>query len=890
MALTSRLAVWYRNLFRRPRVEQELDDELRAYQDLLVAEKTGMGMSPEGARRAAALELGGMEQVKEEVRDVRAGAWLFDLGRDLRYAARVLRRRPGFAGIAAVTLALGVGATAAIASLVYALFRQSLPFPDADRLVHIYQTQPGLSEYTQISYVDYRYYREHARSFSSLGAHYSAPLHFANGTESAAIIGGVVSPDYFETLGVKPVSGRFFTQDEGEVPGRDPVVVLGYQFWRSRFAGDRDVLGRVIRLNGTSFTVVGIAPPELMGVNVGRVQVSLWMPTGMLRVGYKYCDGFAPGCNILTLIGRLAPGARVAGAQAELATLARQLEASSPETNRGVGVFVMAARGADPASRRNSSRILILLGAAVSVVLLIVCANLAGLLLARNLARARELALRLSLGASRSRVVRELLAESLLLALFGGALGIGVAVLCNRLIINFYQFTYSGLPTLFTLRLHPAVLGVALGVTLATALAFGLVPALRASRTDLLTTMKDEGQSPSAGRSRLRDALVVMQVALSLVLVVDATLLIRSLRHLYEGEAFDPSHVVMVRMRPLLAGYDAQRTHAFQTEVQRRIEAMPGVISASPAAYPAIWADNTIGVWLPGSPPADPSRPTSFGTNHVGPRFFKTLGVSPVAGREFDERDIVGAPAVVIVNQALAERFWPNVNAVGQRLVVDGVASEVVGVVPNLQYRLAGEAAPPFVYESYWQGKAADAWSTESRTHILVAGDPRVMLQEIRRVIAGVDPDIPISEDQALVDRLAFEYQPVRFAETLLVGFGVLAMFLSAFGLYGVLAFRVAQRTREIGLRMALGAGPGQVARLVLHRGGALAAIGVAIGIAGALGSVRLLGSLLYGVGRGDPIAFGSAALLMVGVALAASYLPARRATRLDPLRALRHD
>ena len=890
MAMASRAASWFRNLFRRSRVERELDDELRSVRDLLVAEKIKAGMDPAGAARAAALELGALEQLKEEVRDVRAGAWLQGLGRDLRYAARALKKRPAFTAIASLTLALGIGCTASIASLVYALFQAGLPFPGADRLVHLYQVQPGQDEYTQVSYVDYRYYREHARSFVSLAAHYTAPLHFVNGNESAAIMGSVASPNYFETLGLQPARGRFFNQAEAELPGRDPVVVLGYQFWQAHFGGSPDVLGRVIRLNGAPFTIVGIAPPGLVGVAFGKNQVSLWIPAGMFRVGYKYCDGLAPGCNLVNLIGRLAPGVGVGQAQSELTTLARQLETANPQTNEGRGVLVLPARGGDPNRRSDNAQILTLLGGAVSLVLLIICANLAGLLLARNLARAREIALRLSLGASRARVVRELLAESLLLALVGGALGIGVAALCNRLILGFYQFSYSGFAMFFELGLDSTVLGVTLAVTLATVLAFGLVPALRASRTDLLTTMKDEGQSPGAGRSRLRDALVVTQFALSLVLVVDASLLIRSLRHITQGEQFDATRVATVRLRPTMVAYDSARARAFQVEVHRRLEATPGIIAASPARTPAIWVSITAKVWLPGDPPADPDRATRIAFNRVGPRFFEILGVHPTAGREFDARDGAGAPPVVIVNQAMAERLWPGGNAIGQRVVVDSVSSEVVGVVPDLQYRSAGESAVPFVYQSYWQGDPRDSWSTESVTHILVTGNPRAMLPEIRRVIASVDPDVPVSEDRALVDRLLLEYQPVRFAGTLLVWFGALAMFLSAFGLFGVLAFRVAERTREIGVRMALGAGPGQVARMVLRRGVVLAVTGVAMGVVGALASVRLLRSLLYGVPLGDPLAFAAASGLLLVIALAASYLPARRATRLDPLLALRHD
>jgi putative ABC transport system permease protein len=847
------------------------------------------GMAPDRALRAAALELGSPAHLKDEVRDVRSGAWLQSLARDLRYAGRALKQRPGFTAIAALILALGIGGTASIASLVFALFRAGLPFPGADRLVHVYQTRPGQDAYTELSYVDYRYYREHARSFTSLAAHYTAPLHFVDGNESAAIMGSVASPNYFETLGLRPARGRFFNQPEAELPGRAPVVVLGYQFWQSRYAG-RDILGRVIRLNGVPFTVVGIAPPGMVGVAFGKTQVSLWIPAAMFRVGYRYCDGLAPGCKVVNLIGRLAPGVPIRQAQGELSTLALQLEAANPQTNKGIGVLVLPARGRDPNRRAEDARTLRLLGGAVSLVLLIVCANLAGLLLARNLARARETALRLSLGASRSRIVRELLTECLLLGLLGGGLGIGVAVLSNRLILNFYQFNDSGMPVLFRLGLEPAVLGVTLALTLATVVAFGLLPALRASRTDLLTTIKDEGQSPGAGRSRLRDALVITQFALALVLVVDASLLIRSLRHIIQGEQFDAGRLVTVRLRPTLIGYDSARGRAFQVEVHRRLEATPGIVAASPARIPAIWVSITTSVWLPNDVPADPSRATRIAFNRVGPRFFELLGVRPSAGREFTARDDAAAPAVVVINEAMARRFWPGGSPLGQRVVVGGVSSEVVGVVPDLQYRFAGQAAEPFLYQSYWQASAGDPISTESVTHIRVTGNPGAMLAEIRRVIAGVDPDVPVSEDRPLADRLRLEYQPVRFAGTLLVWFGALALLLSACGLFGVLAFRVAERTREIGVRMALGANPGAVARLVLRRGVGLALTGLGVGVIAALASVRVLRGLLYGVALGDPLAFAAAAGVLLGVAVGASYLPARRATRLDPLLALRHD
>jgi len=880
------LASWLRNTFRRARVEQDLDDEMQAYVDLVADEKSRAGMPAAEARRAALLEMGGIEQVKERVRDIRAGAWLEDFTRDLRSAVRSLLRRPAFTAVATVTLALGIGATTSIASLVYALFEAKLPLPEPDRLVRVFQTQPPQRDYYYWSYVDYAYFRDHARSFSHLAASYAAPLHFAYGGESAALYGGVASPNYFETLGVRPVAGRFFLPTEGSTPGKDQVAVISYALWRDRFGQEPDIAGRVIKLNGTAFTVIGVAPPELRGTEFGRNEMSVWILSSMFRVGYRYCDGLAPGCELVQPVGRLAPGVGIAQAQAELATLARQIEIASPNTNRGRGVMVLPARGAHPQRLEQEGETVRLLGVAVCLVLLIVCANLAGLLASRNLTRARETALRLSLGAGRSRVIRELLTESLPLGLVGGGLGIGVAVLFNQVVLRFY----GGPHTYFTLALSPTVLAASTGVTLFTVLAFGLGPALRASRVDLLAILKSEGRSAASGRSRLRDALVVAQSALSLVLLVDASLLIRSLRHLYQGERFDPRQVVMMRLRPTLVGYDVARSRAFEAEVHRRLEATPGVVAASPASYAATWKSLMVTAWPPNRAPTDPEEAPRFPANRVGPRFFKVLGVRPLAGREFDERDVTGRPAVAIVNQALANRFWPAGNAVGQELVVAGVSTDVIGVVPDLEYRGAGRPADPFVYLSYWQADTSNAFAAESRTHVLVSGDPGVMLPRLRRVVAQVDPDVPINEEWTLVAFLGDQFRQVRLATTLLGYFGGFALLLSALGTYGMLSFRVTQRTHEIGVRMALGADRGRVSRQVLGRGIGLALAGFLIGSLGAWASVRLLGSMLYGVAAGDPVTIALAPLLLVGVAAAASYLPARRAARLDPLLALRHE
>jgi predicted permease len=566
--------------------------------------------------------------------------------------------------------------------------------------------------------------------------------------------------------------------------------------------------------------------------------------------------------------------------------LAKQIESAHPETNRGRGVIVTPARGADPRRRADTPNTLELLAGAVALVLLIVCANIAGLLLARNLSRAREFALRLSLGASRRRLVRELVTESLLLGLIGGGLGLAVAVMCNRVIAGFY----AGPLTWFELRLNPAVLGLALAITLGTVFTFGLVPALRASRTDLMVTLKNEGQTPSGGRSRLRDALLVLQVAVALVLAVDAILLTRSLRHVFAGERFDPNHVVVMRLRPALIGYGFARGRAFQAEVVRRLEATPGVISVSPALFAGNQANQSVSVWLPGRKPVDPDREAPVFSNVVGPQFFATLGVRPLSGREFETNDVAGQPPVVMVNEAAARRFWGSASPIGALLTVDSLTSIVVGVVPDFEYRAAGEPARPVVFRNYWQTDTTDVFLAESRTHVRVSGDPRAMLSRLREVVSAVDRDVPIADQQTLLEWLAGGFQPIRLVMTLLGYFAGLAVFLSAFGLYGVLAFRVAQRTKEIGIRVALGAGRGRVTTLILGRGVALVLTGCAIGIVGAVGSLPLLRNMLYGVESLDPLVFAVAPLLLVAVAAVASYFPASRAARVDPLLALRTD
>jgi putative ABC transport system permease protein len=531
-----------------------------------------------------------------------------------------------------------------------------------------------------------------------------------------------------------------------------------------------------------------------------------------------------------------------------------------------------------------------LLSAAVGLVLAIACANVAGLLLARGLRRRKEIAVRMSLGASRRRIVRQLVTESLLLGAAGGLAGIIVSYWAKDLLLAFYTVTDEGQRAYFTLDPDPLVLLFTCAVSLAAGVVFGLVPALHATRADVWPTLKSEGVSGPA-RTRARDVLVVGQLATSLVLLAGAGLLVRSLANVYAGPGFDPRPVLLVRLRPTLVAQTASQAKAFHAEVIRRLEAMPGVVAASPADFPPLpnWG-GPVRAWLPGHEP--PTREAAFrsANNSVGPRYFKTLGMALVEGRDFDERDRRGSPRVVIVNDTFARHFWPDGGAAGRAIVIDGLQYEVVGVARTADYHSALEAPRPFVYRNFWQRETIDTRAEDSRTHVRVAGDAARMLPAIKRAISGVDANVPISEDRPLTEWLDYAFGSARALRSMLLAFSAIAVFLSAIGLYGVLASTVSQRTREIAIRIALGAERSDVAALVVRHGTRLVAAGVVLGLAATIASARLVGSYLYGVETSDPITVAATTALLAAVAFAASGIPARRAARVDPMVALRYE
>jgi predicted permease len=870
------------------RLREELDDHIALQAD----ENMRRGVPAAEARHQAVLRIGAVEAIREDYRDEQGLAFLEHLLQDAHIAARRMRQAPGFTAAAVAVLALGLGLNSAVLSLAYALFLKPLAVDEASRIALVDQTRTGDARRGfPLSHADYTYYRDHARAFADLAAHYStSPMNVVTPGGVVNLAGSVVTANYFTLLRLQPALGRFFLADEDRVPGRDPVAVLSYDLWRTKFGGATGVVGSAVRINGTAFTVIGVAPEGFHGIVSGVSPNGVWIPTAMFGVGYRYCDGLARSCTVVSLVGRLNERVSIQDAQAEMTILARQLEATFPDTNKGLGVEVRPARGVRIDEQVQDASIVALLAGAAALVLIIASANVAGLLLARGLRRRKEIAIRLALGASRSRVVRLLLVESVSLALAGGAAGFVVAYWSTGVLRSLFGTGSSGAVNL-DLALDPRVMLAGLGVAVMTGMLTGISPALQATRQDTVGAMKDEATGAGVRRSRLRDGLIVVQVALSVVLLGGSGLLVRSCFLLHRGPGFDPEALVIVRLRPSLVGYTHERAWAFQREVIRRLEALPGVVAASPATVPPLprWGRPVRPMRLPGDA-GDPSRAFRASTTFVGPRYFATLGVGVVEGREFTGRDTSEGLRVVLVNDTLARRLWPDGRAVGSVVTIGSDRCEVVGIVRDLQWLTALETPEPIAYLNFWQQDRSKSWSQDSRTHVRVSGDAAAMLPEIRRAITAIDPEVPISEGQPLSAHVDDQFSAVRAARTMLLTFGALALVLSTIGLYAALAFAVAQRTREIAVRMALGASRADVGRLVLRRGAMMVAIGAAAGLAACVIAGPLLAHLLYGVSPRDPAGLLTGPLVLGLVALLAIWLPARRAIRLDPMTALRSE
>ncbi len=794
MSLLRNVARGLRSLFRKEQVNRELNEELGAYLEMAAAEKMKDGLSRKDALRAVRLEQGSVEVTKEVVRSARWESFVENCWQDLRFAARILRKNPGLTFAAVLTAALGIAANVTVFSVVDALFLRSVPAKNPERLVRI--LAPENNGGGVFSVPEFRYLREHSKTVDELTAHYStAPLYVSANDETGEVQGAVVSSSYFSMLGLRPYLGRFFTPDEDSVADRNAVAVLGYGFWQRIYNGDSAVIGRTFLINGQAFTVVGIMPADFHGVEIGGMPNEIWIPAMMIHVGYRYCDGFQPSCTILSIMGRLKSGISAAEAQAEIATLMQQLRASNSAFDERYGASVTPAVGMS-GNREYNLMLARLLSAIAGILLLIVCANLGGLLVARGTGRGREIAMRLALGAGRGRIVHQLLTESLLLAFTGGAVGFLLSTWTSRLLVNFYSVDDEGYKHLFDVRPDATVLLFSLAVTGAAGVLFGLLPALQASRTDLNDALKGGGSPVGANRKSSRTALATVQVAFSLALLVGAGLLARSAAFIQSGSNMDLHHVLGLRLPVSLIHYPPDKARTFKQEVVRRLRELPGVESVSLAkGQGLLWNPWLSGrATLPGKMYAKLEEQPRVSVKPIAPNYFATLRIPFVSGRDFNDSDNPGSPPVTIVNETFARQIAANRLPLGQTVLIDDKPYQIVGLVKDAQMRSVIEGPLPVAYVPFWQ----DETLLEARMCIRLAGDPAAALPMVRKAIASIDPAVPVTETMPLMDQVRGAYTDARVASTVLSCAALLALILSAMGLYGVVSYEVGRRTREM--------------------------------------------------------------------------------------------
>ncbi len=830
-------------LFRRRRLENDLDDEFRSHLEMSIDLNLRKGMTPADARREALRSFGGLEQTKELYREQRGLPMIETTLQDLRFGLRMLRRTPGFSILAILCLTLGIGANAAVFSWVEGiLFRPYPAVTHQEQLLALAGTARGESGHTAISWPDFADLQRNCTLFDAFFVSKIMGTTLSIGDRAEVTTGSIVSANYFDALGVHPILGRGF--EPGEDTGRNahPVTVVSYQLWKGRFKGDPQIIGKTQRLNNVVHTIVGVTPEGFYGTFVGWA-MQFWVPASMEEIfesgGYKLEDR---GARWIEAYVRLKPGVTHQQAQQEISAVAKRLEADYPDTNRGRGIMLWPLWQTPFNNAGTLLPTLEIMLAVVVFVLLIACANVGNLLLVRSFARRHEMTVRLAIGAGRGRLVKQLFTEGLILSALGAVGGLLTAHWCRHALVLLFP-ARGGVAMHLPGEIDWRVLALSAGVCLITTLVLGLVPAFQTRKIDLAGALKSDsvGVVGGGGRAWVRSGLVVIQVSLSFVLLVGAGLLLQSLQRIRTtSPGFSTHGVLDTAVNLVSAGYDAPRAQTFQDELLDRVKALPGVESATfarmtPLSYGSY---SSTPVAVDGYQPPPEEQPI-VEYNEVAPDYFTTLGIPLVSGRQFTRADDERAALVAVVNETMAAKYWPGRNPIGERLQVKGRWMQVVGMAKDSKYQSVRETPKPFFYVPLRQNFSRGA-GLYIRTPLLVG------------ILGG------------------------------------LALLLAAIGLYGVMSYAVSQGTRELGLRMALGAGASNLLRLVLSRGLALTAGGVALGAAVALGLTRLLGSLLYKVSPRDPLAFGSAFVVMTIAALVACFLPAWRATRTDPARALR--
>jgi len=857
-------------LFRKRLAERQLDKELRFHLEQQIDDHIAAGMTPEEARRRVRIEFGGLEQIKEECRDSRGIRWLDNLVQDIRYAVRMLRSNPSFASVAVLTLGLGLGVNTTLFTFLNAGLRP-LPVRDPGQLVEVQSSVQREQGFSRPSYPDYLEIRDHSQAYSGVIAMTRASLTMggARGEPQEPAQAHLVSGNYFSVLGVQAILGRALTPNDD----RGLVAVLSYGFWQRRFHSDTGVLGKTLLLNFRPYTVIGVMPPEFIGTKLTSIDV--WIPLTLDSEVNK---------SQVEVVGRLKPEINISRASAELSVISKRLVHQFPETN-AASSFVLESASSLVTPSPYLTPLIATAMATVGLVLLIACANVANLLMARSVVRRKEIAARLALGAGRSRLVTQLLTESTLLALLGGGLGIVFAISMSRVVLREIVRAIPAEAGTFYFNIAPdyRVFLYAFLLSLATGIVFGLVPALQASKVDLASALKLDGAS--AGRQgrrsffATRDLLVVVQVSVCLVLLIASGLAVRGLiLVLTTDPGFQTSNMILLEFSPDRLGYDAPKTIAFERRLDARLKAMPGIESVSEVEVFPLVSQRIVPIDVPG-------RVARY--NRVTANYFQTLRLPIVRGRTFSAAEMATGGRVMLVSESTARNLWPGQDPIGKCLGYGKAyspPSEVIGVVRDARNAMLWQVDDLYLYLPL----SSDAAFTESFL-IRTRSDPKFIMGGIRSEVQALELRMPIflhTMDQAIGLQVSIFRIAAKIAGTL----GILALLLTAVGIYGLMAYTVTQRTREIGIRMALGAGRASMMRLVLGQSCKLVIIGAGIGLVGAVVFIRIWSSLLLNIELLDPLTFAAVTGFLFGIALLATYIPARRATRVDPMVALRYE
>jgi predicted permease len=882
---------WWSRLLRRSKMEKDLEKELRFHLDQHEADLIGQGIDPAEARRQARLALGGLDQVQEKCRDVRGTRWLEDLWQDFRYGVRMSLKQPSFTVIVIITLALGIGANTTIFSVINSLLLKSIPFPDADRLALVWGKQTNDPDSRNIvSAPNYQDWQRQNDVFTNMAIFDSAGkgYNLAGSGEPERVSGVRVSSSFFEVLGVKPRLGRTFLPEE-ETPGKHQVVVINDGLWRSRYNADPAIVGKTIKVDSEEHTVIGVMPPEFEFQFFSAIR-QLWVP-----ITYTKGDQ-ERGSNSFVCVARLKPNVTMEQARAQMNTIGLSLAEQYPQSNAGTSATI------DPIGeygKESQQTTLLTLLAVAGLVLLIACVNVANLLMARGAARQREFAIRAALGASRARTIRQLLTESMLLAFAGGLTGIILAIWSSSLLLkvlpgNLRAVPFRSIDAINGISIDYKVLAFTWFITCLTGIIFGLAPALIFSRRNVNEFLQEGSRGTTGGGARLRQGLVAVEIALALIVLTGAGLMIQSMARLLNvAPGFDPRNVLVMSMSlPQENLYYGPPAHPqFARDLQEHVGSIPGVVSVSAVSHMPIGGGGAgRGFVIEGQPDPGLENQPGAGYRVICPNYFRTMGIRLVSGREFVEQDSQNAPDVIVINEAMARQFWPDEDPLGKRIKLGAFNSgnpwlTIVGISQDVKEGGLDRRPFPIFFRPYSQA----AWPVMTVV-VRTASSPTSYINPIKQALARVEPDRAASGIRTMDEVIYDSLGSWRFPMLLLLAFSFVALTLAAVGISGVVSFSVSQRTREIGIRMALGARKGDVIRLVLNRSMVAALIGVSVGLAASFALTRFLTGLLFEVKPMDPMVLGSVTLILAGVAFIACYLPARRATKVDPMVALRQE